>query len=147
MGRKEDQIRGSRYSNAGLRKVIDLRRILRMELARESDRRRNGGWKRIARGLSGKKGEKTMVIWWHLFLQGSKKGRKEAKGMDRKQERVEEEGKPVFVLSREREEGRGGEGERRNGENPHLCYLEKGGQNGSTLIPTTDLRNYYRLSG
>lgn len=60
-----------------------------------------------------------------------KGGRKEAEG----------EGKLVFVLSRREEE------EGWKGENSHLCYLEKGrGQNGSTLIPTTDLRNYYRLS-
>ena len=70
-----------------------------------------------------------MVIRWHLFLEG----RRGEKRGERKQSGGGREARICVIL--------------KGGENSHLCYLEKGrGQNGSTLIPTTDLRNYYRLS-
>lgn len=55
----------------------------------------------------------------------------------------------IRVISRRGEgcRGCGTAGGSQKEENPYLCYLEKGGQHGNTLIPSTDLGNYYRFSG
>lgn len=62
------------------KKVIDLRRILKMELAK---RGRRGRTRREKRKTARREGcwrgrrEKTMVIRWHLFLEGSEKRERE----------------------------------------------------------------------
>lgn len=56
------------------------------------------------------------------------------------------EGRPVFVLSQDRrKEKRMAESRKRKTRISLLSKKKRGGQNGSTLIPTTDLGNYYRL--
>lgn len=83
------------------------------------------------------------------FGKAAKKRTKGAKGVEvGSRRRWGEKGKPVFVLSREGVERQGGGTAKGGREKTRICVIwKRGGQNGSTLIPTTDLRNYYRLSG
>lgn len=127
--------------------VIDLRGISRVELAKQNA----GEIPNNYRGKDTRTGRKRgagMIIWQHLFRnRGKKETNKGAEEIGSTKRKRKENRYPCYLEKGDEKEGWSSWRKREERKSVFVLSERRGTAHRITLIPTTDLRNYYRFSG